>query len=296
MQNGGRGGGGKVKSNAMFKSWLIIDTLMADEEIVEAVVADEYVEGEETRGKLAALAIVAILIIASLSIYFILNKEEEDPFVPNPLKAKIFVLSDNVNIGDEVTFDASNSTGDIISYKWDFDYGFDSSGDGNPRNDVDARGITEKHTYMVAGDYKVSLTVENSTGTSKDTMFIHVGYFAEFFGTVGSTDPWESFHFSLGEIGEPNTAKNFTAILTYPSGSLERNNITFYLYNNTNNLVVDTEADPRETGPEQTEIYFTAVFQEIAGWGSGDFNAEVRWIAPLSATAISFDLTIRVYY
>ena len=266
---------------------------MAEDEIVEAVVADEYKSDEETKGKLTALAIVAILVIASLSAYILLYRDDEEEQTPEPLKAKIFVLSDTVGMGEEVTFDGSNSTGEIISYKWDFNYNQDTSGDGNPRNDVDATGVTVRHTYNEPGDYRVSLTVDNDTGTSKDTMFIHVGYFGEFYGAVGPTDSTETFYFTLSQT---MGIKNFSAVLTYASGSLDRNDITLYIYDSNGTLVNDTEHDTRESGAEQTEYIYLDDLQIFGGWWPGDFRAEVRWIAPLTASAISFDLTIDVYY
>ncbi len=268
-----------------------------DDDFLEAVVAEEYAEEAETRGKITAVVVVAVLIIASLSAYYIFFRDDEEPPIPDALEAKISVLSENVNVGENVHFDASNSTGDIISYKWDFDYNYDSNGDGNPRNDVDAQGLTVQHTYSEPGDYKISLTVDNGTGTSKDTVFIHVGYFGEFSGTVGSTHHSETFRFTLSQT---QGAKNFSAVITYPSGSPSRNNITLYIYDGNNTPgaepVADTEGDQKEGGAEQTETIYITNFQEIAGWWPGEFTAEVRWVSPLTAFAIPFELRIEVYY
>ena len=53
-----------------------------------------------------------------------------------------------------VSFDASASTGDIVSYSWDF--GDNSTGSGS----------TSTHTYITEGTYNATLTVTNSIGTT----------------------------------------------------------------------------------------------------------------------------------
>jgi PKD repeat protein len=75
-----------------------------------------------------------------------------------------------------VYFNASGSTGNITTYKWDFDIYVDSDGDGDPANDVDATGMTPNHTYEEHGEYRVKLTVnttflENVTA-DQDVVFI----------------------------------------------------------------------------------------------------------------------------
>jgi PKD repeat protein len=59
-----------------------------------------------------------------------------------------------INVGETVTFDASNSTDNIgiISYKWDF-------GDG-----ATATGVTVTHAYTNPGTYTVKLTVMDKAG------------------------------------------------------------------------------------------------------------------------------------
>ncbi|MFP4202344.1 MAG: PKD domain-containing protein [Candidatus Acetothermia bacterium] len=69
------------------------------------------------------------------------------------LDAEFTMSPDPATEGDEVEFDASDSTGDIDSYEWDFGEGGDSGS-----------GETDTHTYDDPGDYTVQLTIENASG------------------------------------------------------------------------------------------------------------------------------------
>jgi|GEM_PF-4413859 len=59
-----------------------------------------------------------------------------------------------VKIGSTVTFDASSSTGNILSYEWDF-------GDG-----VTGTGVTCDHTYCEAETYYATLTIRDAEGNT----------------------------------------------------------------------------------------------------------------------------------
>lgn len=64
----------------------------------------------------------------------------------------------SVLVTEEVIFDGSGSSDNIgiTSYSWDFDA---SNGIGE-----DANGVTATHTYTTAGDYTVTLTVDDAAG------------------------------------------------------------------------------------------------------------------------------------
>ena len=78
-------------------------------------------------------------------------KSTVSPPAPNiPPMAKFSYSPSEPNVGNEITFDASDShdpDGFIVSYEWDF-------GDGNSAN-----GELAAHSYLSAGDYTASLTV-----------------------------------------------------------------------------------------------------------------------------------------
>ncbi|QLD88701.1 PKD domain-containing protein [Natronomonas salina] len=82
-----------------------------------------------------------------------------------PLEASVTASEQTVEPGDEVTFDASDSEGDVDSYGWDF-------GDGTT---VEDGSPTETHTFDSPGEYEVTLTVDGADGgTASETVTVIV--------------------------------------------------------------------------------------------------------------------------
>jgi PKD repeat protein len=82
--------------------------------------------------------------------------------------------------GEEVTFVASDSTGDITEYRWDFD--------GDSTVDVTRTDAFVTHTYTEAGQQTVTLTVADGTGeTAQTNKSLTVGRPAQFAVTIAST-------------------------------------------------------------------------------------------------------------
>jgi PKD repeat protein len=74
----------------------------------------------------------------------------------------------SVVAGDNVTFDASNSSdvdGDALTYSWDFD-GDDAE---------DATGVAPTYSFATAGTYTVNLTVSDGTDSATDSLVVTVG-------------------------------------------------------------------------------------------------------------------------
>ena len=91
----------------------------------------------------------------------------------------------SVLVDELVTFDGSSSSDNIgiTSYSWDFD-----ASDGIQ---VDATGVTTSHTYETAGDYTVTLTVDDAAGNGpiSDTLTVTVS--AEPVETIEFDDSFE---------------------------------------------------------------------------------------------------------
>ena len=69
----------------------------------------------------------------------------------------------------------SQDASGVVKYLWDVDATVDSDGDGDFTNDADAFGPRPFHTYAIAGDYDLHLTViDASDQTSTATTTVHV--------------------------------------------------------------------------------------------------------------------------
>lgn len=75
-----------------------------------------------------------------------------------PISAAFSVDPNPAEVGETVTFDASESTGDIVLYTWAF-------GDGST-----ATGKTVQHTYASAGVFEAQLTVEDGHSVTDVTV------------------------------------------------------------------------------------------------------------------------------
>jgi len=84
------------------------------------------------------------------------------PMVAHAQQAQITPLSGSVLQGNSVTFDASNSSGTIDTYHWNFDDGSTTT------------GRTVSKSFGAAGIYRVTLTVSNSTRSNSSSALVRV--------------------------------------------------------------------------------------------------------------------------
>ncbi len=86
-----------------------------------------------------------------------------------PPTAVFTVSARSVNVGEDIIFDAANSTdrdGRIVRYHWDF---------GDAREDM---GVSVAHSYSSGGDYTVTLTVTDNEGKKdRANMTVHINEF-----------------------------------------------------------------------------------------------------------------------
>lgn len=107
---------------------------------------------------------LALLVLGSALVPGCLSKPENRP------PTAIFSASAKaVNVGEDIIFDASNSTdrdGRIVRYHWDF---------GDAREDM---GVSVAHAYSSGGDYTVALTVTDNEGKKdRANMTVHINEF-----------------------------------------------------------------------------------------------------------------------
>lgn len=89
--------------------------------------------------------------------------------VPDRPPTAVVSLPDSASVGEEVTFDASESSddGDIVAYQWDFD------ADGVPDRTTD--GPVVSHRFPVVGEQSVGLTtVDDSGQTDNETVALSI--------------------------------------------------------------------------------------------------------------------------
>jgi len=84
-----------------------------------------------------------------------------------------------VKVGTTVYFDASASTGNILTYEWNF--GDETTG----------TGVTPSHTYHKTGTYTVTLTVKDVAGNN-DADQLTVTVIADDILPVDASSPWIS--------------------------------------------------------------------------------------------------------
>lgn len=77
------------------------------------------------------------------------------------IKARGSQSANQVNVGQTIYFDASDSIGDSLVYKWDFD-----KSNGFDWNNPDATGAQVSHIYQSAGIYIATLRIQQGTATA----------------------------------------------------------------------------------------------------------------------------------
>ena len=166
--------------------------------------------------------------------------------------------------GEVVEFDATVSTGDIISYEWRF-------GDGTSRSRV---GSITTHSYGEAGEYEVTLIIEGPDGAvAQATNTVTVGGDIEAAFSVDPSDP---------VAGDTVT---FDASAT--TGSVER-----YRWDFTG----DGNADRSSTSPQTSRVYTEPGSRRVEltvedGAGRQDSTAEVVVVLARLEAAIEADTT-----
>jgi len=117
------------------------------------------------RSRLVVIAIISIILVSSIgTIAYVRMRGSE---APRPgLRAFILANVTSAFTAEELTFDASNSTGEIAEFAWDFGYG------------MTAKGIVAKQAFDTSRYYNVYLTVVDKDG-NRDIDSINITIYNE---------------------------------------------------------------------------------------------------------------------
>lgn len=196
-------------------------------------------------------------------------------------------------VGQPVTFNASASSGPIVSYSWNVD-----SGNLSSTQPIVLTGEVVNHTYTVAGVYMVTLTVEGDKGqNSTDTLTARIDLRETLTGHL-STSPSELNETYERAVGAD--AQKIVLTLEYPSDiQVVIGTAPVYLdmdvFTGGTLPAVSTTGQQRDTGDTQVETVEVPVTQAVDNEG---FRVLVRWQgAPVGPVgAVDFTLHIDIYY
>ena len=206
-----------------------------------------------------------------------------------------------------VYLDGSNSDGGssdeyISSWDWDLDLERDEDGDGDSKNDADLTGETVEWKEVLAGEYKIALTVTNGAGLSNtDEVVVYVNYVAKWndFAIAGnnSNSPIDiDFSFPASQdLDSGNTIRRAVGELVYlkedgdctnvPGANNCRAKLDLYGFNSTDEEAGNTSAmglDQRQSGDCDSDtdcvwLQFTGSYHfSETQWKDGEWTMTLR--------------------
>ncbi len=206
-----------------------------------------------------------------------------------------------------IYLDGSNSDGGssdeyISSWDWDLDLERDEDGDGDSKNDADLTGETVEWKEVLAGEYKIALTVTNGAGLSNtDEVVVYVNYVAKWndFAIAGnnSNSPIDiDFSFPASQdLDSGNTIRRAVGELVYlkedgdctnvPGANNCRAKLDLYGFNSTDEEAGNTSAmglDQRQSGDCDSDtdcvwLQFTGSYHfSESQWKDGEWTMTLR--------------------
>ena len=206
-----------------------------------------------------------------------------------------------------VNLDGSNSDGGssdeyISSWDWDLDLERDEDGDGDSKNDADLTGETVEWKEVLAGEYKIALTVTNGAGLSNtDEVTVYVNYVAKWndfaIGGNNSGNPIDiDFSFPASQdLDSGNTIRRAVGELVYlkedgdctnvPGANNCRAKLDLYGFNSTDEEAGNTSAmglDQRQSGDCDSDtdcvwLQFTGSYHfSETQWKDGEWTMTLR--------------------
>ena len=215
--------------------------------------------------------------------------------------------SKNLLATTAVYLDGSNSDGGssdeyISTWNWDLDLERDEDGDGDSKNDADLTGETVEWKEVLAGEYKIALTVTNGAGLSNtDEVTVYVNYVAKWndFAIAGnnSNSPID-IDFSFPASQDPdsgNTIRRAVGELVYlkedgdctnvPGANNCRAKLDLYGFNSTDEEAANTSSiglDQRQSGDCDSDtdcvwLQFTGSYHfSETQWKDGEWTMTLR--------------------
>jgi len=206
-----------------------------------------------------------------------------------------------------INLDGSNSDGGssdeyISTWNWDLDLERDEDGDGDSKNDADLTGETVEWKEVLAGEYKIALTVTNGAGLSNtDEVVVYVNYVAKWndfaIGGNNSGSPID-IDFSFPASQDPdsgNTIRRAVGELVYlkedgdctnvPGANNCRAKLDLYGFNSTDEEAGNTSAmglDQRQSGDCDSDtdcvwLQFTGSYHfSETQWKDGEWTMTLR--------------------
>lgn len=206
-----------------------------------------------------------------------------------------------------IYLDGSNSDGGssdeyISTWNWDLDLERDEDGDGDSKNDADLTGETVEWKEVLAGEYKIALTVTNGAGLSNtDEVTVYVNYVAKWndFAIAGnnSNSPID-IDFSFPASQDPdsgNTIRRAVGELVYlkedgdctnvPGANNCRAKLDLYGFNSTDEEAANTSSiglDQRQSGDCDSDtdcvwLQFTGSYHfSETQWKDGEWTMTLR--------------------
>ena len=215
--------------------------------------------------------------------------------------------SKNLLATTTVNLDGSNSDGGssdeyISSWDWDLDLERDEDGDGDSKNDADLTGETVEWKEVLAGEYKIALTVTNGAGLSNtDEVTVYVNYVAKWndfaIGGNNSGNPIDiDFSFPASQdLDSGNTIRRAVGELVYlkedgdctnvPGANNCRAKLDLYGFNSTDEEAGNTSAmglDQRQSGDCDSDtdcvwLQFTGSYHfSESQWKDGEWTMTLR--------------------